>query len=87
MDGLYGRKVFANSFGSFFSQDSGGRGVANDAKKTTSIDESTYVDEPSWFDRFACFLSGTSYSGGSYIDEQGQCQVKGYLVPRNLRGR
>ena len=46
--------------------------------------EDSYTSEPSLFDKFTCFLSGMAYTGGSEIDANGKCQVKGKLIERNI---
>ncbi len=54
---------------------------------TPKADKSSYTNEPTMFDKLICFLSGTSYTGGSEFDANGKCQVKGKPIERNMRMR
>ena len=54
---------------------------------TPKTDKSSYTNEPTMLDKFFCFVSGTSYTGGSEFDANGKCQVKGKPIERNMRMR
>ncbi|MFA4973223.1 MAG: hypothetical protein WC683_11460 [bacterium] len=88
MGELYdGRVTCVNATKNYYSVSADKRTVADGEKKIPAAGESTYTSEPSLLDEFICFLSGMAYTGGSGFDANGQCQVKGKLIERNMRMR